>query len=247
MPKVTLTFGNIIPVTLGDRAGYEEFSNQVGSFKGGVLVIVKSNILMMVDDSSISGQYSANQLISIAQKAYHLIDSPHMAQIVPTVTVFIAPTLASQATVYTRSGIKFSNYLAPDGSFQVDLVATGCVIIQNNGFQCSNSDNGSITILSTSSTTVINDANSRAIAARIFENLNPSGLSPSSDLVYQGKKNGIYTYCYKFDDAVGGAGNGCLGVETINAKLFVIEFLSFNLSQDQIIWDTAYNTFKVLK
>jgi hypothetical protein len=250
LQNVTFSYGDIVPIQLGDRAGYREYSLQNGQWKGATMIFIRSNTIVIIDEMSTSGNFLVDNIISHGQIISRLIESPRNSAHSQTATPPSFPLITFSDDAYSIGGIFFLKYLAPDGSFRVDLPATGCSTGQT-GLSCNNTiDNlGWINIISKSNGGgIINDTNSQSVAMQLIEGLKPLGLLTSySNLTFEGKTNGMYAYCYQFENAKKEVGNGCYGFETAGTKDFIIQFINLNLNKERIIWDTAYESFEVVK
>jgi len=247
-PNVSFVFGEINPLSIGDKAGYVKYSLREVQWKGVILIFAKSNVLVILDYLTSSGDSSKNNLVSYSEIIAKLIDSPRIKETIPTITPISLPTILPSGNSFTKDNINFSNYTSPDGSFKVDLPVSGCMYSQI-GITCDITSEkfGLLNVIDGAANgSMINDTNSLAVATNMLEALKPTGmLTTYSNISNQGNLNGMYAYCFNFDHQNLGDGFGCLGFETVNEKLFVIQFFTFNLGRDQIIWDTAHESFQI--
>ena len=247
-PNSTYVYGDISPTTIGDRGGIMSYAMQNTTWKGFVLVFFKANVMVILDELSSNSDISADEVQLHAKIIEGLESTPRHTQALATAEPLSLPTLSSSGNSYQKNGITFSSYTPASGAFRVDLPATNCTENQN-GISCQlNTKNISMTnVLAGSSQLKIDDSNSEALMNQMLENLKPIGMLVSySNLVYLGKTNGMYAYSFDFIHQNLGAGKGRIAFQSGNGKIFVIQFITFDLEKDQVIWDTAYNTFQVL-
>lgn len=246
-PSLSMKFDNPTPIQIGDQAAYVQYSAQGTTWKGTFVIIKQGEIVGIVDVLNGQGLTSVDKAISYTKTIEGLIaqprDSARLLAAVPTQT----PISTLQAGGLSAGG--FATYRHSSGSFSVDLPSQGCMeigqsTVQGTSCQLPNTF-GMLNVMFTDFAGSLTKDTVQLMAQQMLENMKPIGMLVSySNLAFVSSDNGMYVYSFSFKHQNQGDGQGFVGYEVNNGKLFAIQFLTFDMNTYRKYWDRAYSTFQ---